>query len=258
MREAIDGIRGVQASNNKLTDLSHGVSSKKPLTEQGRYYAMSKPKVSHQPEGTLAPDYPELEGIPHPYFKRVSAQVMTKLIAYLRINGGYQLVTTQDLGNCLYASFLRGTDCKREYATMHARRQIVMEVCKQPKFFYNYLKFSIASVYGQVRPDEQELARKEKKGKITGLQSGDYRLPGPFTFIEFLEHILEDGTWGDDHVLTLMSCIWQIKITILNAQTLGEIRIRHNTRLEDVDLIVVQIAGDHYMGCGKYDTFPQV
>ena len=49
---------------------------------------------------------------------------------------------------------------------------------------------------------------------ITGCQ-------GPFTFAEYVQHLLTDGTWGDDHVLTLVSLLWQVKITILNAATLG-------------------------------------
>ena len=69
-----------------------------------------------------------------------------------------------------------------------------------------------------------------------------------------MEYLLTDGTWGDDHVLTLLSCMWQLKITILNADTLGETRIRHNDRLTDTELVVVFIGGDHYMGTGK---FPQ-
>ena len=59
-----------------------------------------------------------------------------------------------------------------------------------------------------------------------------------------------DGVWGDENVLHLISCLWQISITILDADTLGEIWIRHNMRIAHVDLVVVFMGGDHYLGCG--------
>ena len=106
---------------------------------------------------------------------------------------------------------LRGTEVKKEFTSMHLRRLVV-----------NYLKFSLASVFGQDRPSAEEVDELERTGKIKPQQAHDYRLPGPFSFAEYVEYILTDGTWGDDHVLTLLSCMWQLKITILNADTLGE------------------------------------
>ena len=173
---------------------------------------------------------------------------MAKLIAFLKGNGGYSLITTQDLGNCMWASVLMGTDVKKEFASMHLRRLVVMMIGAYPKFFFNYLKYSLATTYGQDMPTEEEIAQKEREGTITSEQAHDYRLPGPFTFAEYVQRLLTDGTWGDDHVLTLVSL--QVKITILNAATLGETRIRHNERLSEAELVVVFIGGDHYMGKG--------
>ena len=62
--------------------------------------------------------------------------------------------------------------------------------------------------------------------------------------------VATDGVWGDENVLHLISCLWQISITILDAESLGEIWIRHNMKISRVDLIVVFIGGDHYLGCG--------
>ena len=246
----VEKLKGVPEYNVKLLDVTHGVSSGEALTPEGQAFADSKPRISQFPEGKRPPEYPELGNFPHPVMPRISAREMAKLIAFLKGNGGYSLITTQELGNCMWASVLRGTDVKKEFASMHLRRLVVMMIGAYPKFFFNYLKYSLASTYGQDRPTEEEITRKEEEGTITSEQAHDYRLPGPFTFAEYVQHLLTDGTWGDDHVLTLVSLLWQVKITILNAATLGEIRIRHNDRLSDAELVVVFIGGDHYMGTG--------
>ena len=243
-------VEGVADYNVKLLDVTHGASSGAALTPEGQAFADFKPKISQFPEGKRPPEYTELGNFPHPFMSRISAREMAKLIAFLKGNGGYSLITTQELGNCLWASVQRGTDVKKEFASMHLRRLVVMMIGAYPKFFFNYLKYSLATTYGQDRPTEEEITRKKKEGTITSEQAHDYRLPGPFTFAEYVQHLLTDGTWGDDHVLTLVSLLWQVKITILNAATLGEIRIRHNDRLSDAELVVVFIGGDHYMGTG--------
>ena len=69
--------------------------------------------------------------------------------------------------------------------------------------------------------------------------------------IRFMKLVATDGAWGDENVLHLISCLWQISITILDAESLGEIRIRHNMRISRVDLVVVFVGGDHYLReCG--------
>ena len=253
--EVIATLKQVPEYNVKLLDVTHGASSGTQHSPESQAFANSKPRVSQDPEGKQPPDYDELGNFAHPYMQRITARKMAKLLAFLKFNGGYNLITTQELGNCLWASVLRGTDVKKEYTTMHLRRQVVKMIGAYPDFFFKYLQYNLASVYGQNRPTEEEVAAMEKEGSIKPQQAHDYRLPGPFTFTEFVEYLLKDGTWGDDHVLTLISLMWQIKITILNADTLGETHIRHDCRLSDAELVVVFIGGDHYMGTGKCRRF---
>ena len=254
IQAAIDVLKQEPDFTAKLLDITHGASSGSALTPEGQAFANSRPRESNLPEGKQPPEYKELGNIEHPFMPRMSARKMARLIAFLRMNGGYALVTTQELGNCLWSSVLRGTDVKREFASMHLRRLVAKMITTFPRFFFNYLKYSLATTYGQDRPTEEEICEKERKGQITDQQAHDYRLPGPFSFVEYIEHIVTEGTWGDEHILTLISLMWQVKITILRANNLGEVRIRHNDRLTDADLVVVFIGGDHYMGAGK---FPQ-
>ena len=220
--EVVDQLKQEPEYNLKLLDVTHGVSSGSQLTPEGQAFASSKPHISQDAQGKKPPEYSELGNFPHPFMPRISAREMAKLIAYLKSNGGYNLITTQELGNCLWASVLRGTNVKQEFTSMHLRRLVAKMIGAYPKFFFDYLKFSLVSVHGQNRPTEEEIAQKEKDGTITADQAHDYRLPGPFSFAEYVQHILTDGTWGDDHILTLISLLWQVKITVLNASTLGE------------------------------------
>ena len=78
---------------------------------------------------------------------------------------------------------------KKEFATMHLRRLLVVLLGNYPEFFFNLLKYSLATTYGQDRLDESEIARREKAGKIKAGQSADFRLPGPFSFVTYCKHI---------------------------------------------------------------------
>ena len=177
---------------------------------------------------------------------------MARIISYMKENGGYTIVQTQELGNCLYASVLRRTDIRREFTTMHLRRMLVMAISKHPHFFFEFLKVPLAKHFGYDRISPEELDWQEAAGESTEAYARDQRLPGPFNLATYCEHLLTNGTWGDDLVLTLISCMWQIKITSVDATTLGETRIRHNLPMDKADLVVIFTMGDHFMGTGKW------
>ena len=97
----VEKLKGVADYNVKLLDVTHGASSGAALTPEGQAFADSKPRISQFPEGKRPPEYTELGNFPHPFMSRISAREMAKLIAFLKGNGGYSLVTTQELGNCM-------------------------------------------------------------------------------------------------------------------------------------------------------------
>ena len=220
-------------------------------TDEGVVFQNSKfPHTT--PMGKSPPKYHELAGVEYPGNLSLTTKEMAKLIAFLKINGEFKQVPTQALGNCLYASVLRGTDAPFEFTTSHLRRFIVMKMAEEPDFWYNYLSYAIATTYGFDRDyTPEEIDRREREGLMTAQAAHDARLPSPFSLVGFLNHINTDGTWGDDLILTIISCLWQVSITILNCEKLTETRIRHNIRLNDADLVVLFVEGNHYMGCGK-------
>ena len=75
---------------------------------------------------------------------KLTGQVMARLISFLKQHGHYTAVQTQDLGNCMYAAILRGTQMKREVASMMLRRFIAKKITQFPAFFSKYLRRSLA------------------------------------------------------------------------------------------------------------------
>ena len=100
--------------------------------------------------------YPDAQGTPvNEYWEldnetgigsRLSARHMARIISYMKVNGGYTIVQTQELGNCLYASILRGTDIRKEFTTTHLRRMLVVLISKNPHFFFQNFMAMIGSV----------------------------------------------------------------------------------------------------------------
>ena len=45
--------------------------------------------------------------------------------------------------------------------------------------------------------------------------------------------------------------MWQVRVTVLNGETLHQIKIRHGNKLEKVDLAVVLCSGNHYLLLGE-------
>ena len=191
-------------------------------------------------------EYVEREGEEHPG-SGLRARQMARVINFLKRNGNYSLSNTQDLGNCQYVAVQKGTQLKREVTSMHLRRHLVMKMCKHPQFFSKFLCKSLATHYGLDRMSARELAEKEKAGTISALDAADQRFPGPFSFHSYLQHLNTDRTWGDIHTLTILSCIWQIGITVLFTYQLNDHRIRHDKKLPEANLVVVFTSGNHYM-----------
>ena len=202
-------------------------------------------------QGREPQEYEELRGLAAPGTSRLDAREVSRLSAFLKLNGGFVTVQTQELGNCLYSSVLRGLDNKLEYTTMHLRRTLVIMICSYPQFFYHYLSEAITKDYGAAKLTEEEYKKKEEEGTLTAQEVQDQGLPGPFSLVTYCEHLLKDGTWGDMNSLMLISCLWQVIVTSLYADSLLEVRIRHDMPLQNVDIVVIHIGGDHFMGCGE-------
>ena len=124
---------------------------------------------------------------------------------------------------------------------------------KNHAFCSDLLQNVIRFEYGHHRLSKKEYLKGMKEGTLTEAQIADYQVPGPFSFIGYLKYILEGSTWGDQGLLTLISMMWQVTITIVNAEDLSQIKIRHQRPLDQVSLVVVLAQRCHYLGTCKYD-----
>ncbi len=70
-------------------------------------------------------------------------------------------------------------------------------------------------------------------------------------------YMAQPGSWGDRVLLKALSYAWGVRITILRALTMDEVRFRHNMPLPGVEFVLIYNGINHYVGAGKrnkYDT----
>ena len=70
------------------------------------------------------------------------------------------------------------------------------------------------------------------------------------SYKKYLKLLLQQAFWGDKVVLYAISCMWHMKITILNTRTLQEYRICHDRRMDSTDVIVTFNAVNHFNTAG--------
>ena len=132
------------------------------------------------------------------------------------------------------------------------KRQVIVTICEHPDFFLRKLEIGIQGTYGSNRLSKAEYKQKEKDGTLEPDEIKDYSAPGPFSLVEYLEYIWQDATWGDETFTAALSIMWQLATTVLNAEDLYEVRMRHDRPLGDTDLVVVHCGQNHFVGACKY------
>ena len=159
---------------------------------------------------------------------------------------------TKEDGDCFYGAWRRGTDFKAEVADIHLRRAIIKIMSRYHRFFYETFHYAVAQQYGLYRYPEEELQEKMTAGTISASDLKDQRMPGPFTWHEFLAFHLTPSTYADDIIICIVSMIWQMKITVLKAQYLSERRFRYRSRLSKAELLLIHCEEtDHFVSAGK-------
>ena len=88
----------------------------------------------------------------------------------------------------------------------------------------------IAGNYGLDRMDAAVFQAAKEEGSLTPGQIEIQNTPGPFSFIGYIEALLEDTFWGDHGVMLSISMMWQVAITVLTAEDFEENRIRHKQK----------------------------
>ena len=173
---------------------------------------------------------------------------LIRLTTYLHTNGSYNLVSTPNDGNCLFAAVLSGIKSPDEYTYTHLRRQVVAFLAENAEYFVVGLDISIMANYGMNRMSPELYEKKLKDQTLTANEQEDYEAPGPFSYYTYLKYMLQDSSWGDEVVLVAISNMWQVGITVLNGESLTQVKLRHQRPIEGADLLLVRCGGNHYLG----------
>ena len=84
-----------------------------------------------------------------------------------------------------------------------------------------------------------------------GLLDPDVTFPQPFSYKQYCRQVLDKRFWGDAMILYAISCLWALKIMVVNSQTLQEYRVRHRASMKDVDIGLVFNSSSHYTAAGE-------
>ena len=142
------------------------------------------------------------------------------------------------MGNCLYSSIKKGLGvCVANnrnhsyYLTRYMWRQVAnWLVCNRQRIMHHkgpYLR------------------------EIYGLPDPDVTFPQPFSYKQYCRQVLDKRFWGDAVILYAISCLWVLKIMVVNSQTLQEYRVRHGAAMKDVDIGLVFNSSSHYTAAGE-------
>ena len=77
---------------------------------------------------------------------------------------------------------------------------------------------------------------------------------GPFSIMTWCQEMIKDKVYGDVNLLKLIASMWSCKLTVVRADSLTEMRIRHDLCLDKAEMVVVfngaPVSG-HYCGAIK-------
>ena len=180
---------------------------------------------------------------------------LTKLNLHLSENGGWELFPTPKDGQCMFSAFRRGMDLPEEYRNNHLRYQVVYFITQNHGFCFTVLKSILLAEYGHLRLTEQQYCKKLMDNTLSDEEEERYEKPGPFSLISYLEYLMDPSSWGDHGVLLMISMMWQVTVTVLVAESLKMIRIRHSRELERADFLLVLAGKNHYLGTCKLNFY---
>ena len=110
------------------------------------------------------------------------------------------------------------------------------------------------ATYGHPRMNADEFLRCWAAGELSQQEIDDQECPGPYSFLGYIKALLDDGFWGDEIILTVVSMMFQCGITVLDADTYLQTKICHAVPLKDADIVLVHCQGHHYVPVHKYHT----
>ena len=102
--------------------------------------------------------------------------------------------------------------------------------------------------------DQDTYDQRFNAGQFSQAEIDDQNCPGHFSYMGYMRALLQDGFWGDEICLTLTSVMFQIGITVLDAETFLQTKVCHDVILSKADVALVHCQGCHYVPVCKYSV----
>ena len=157
----------------------------------------------------------------------------------------------QSRGACLFASIKRNCTAPFGYTNAHLRRQRAMFIISMAEYLFPLLQVHIKGNYGHLRLTKKQYEDKEKKHTLTEQEQTEYWEPGPFSLVSYIEAFLARDFYGDEITLVLISMMWQMRITVIHAETLFQTKIHHRDTILLADMVVFRTRPNHYFPASK-------
>ena len=139
------------------------------------------------------------------------------------------------VGNCMYASIKKG-----------------LGVClaMERRFPYYPMRYFRHKVVNWLVTNRQKvmLVKGDYIRQAYGIGDEDAQ----FTYKQYCKNVLDKRFWGDALILYAVSCMWAVKITVVNSKTLQQYKVRHTASLRDADIALVYNSSFHYTAAGEY------
>ena len=124
----------------------------------------------------------------------------------------FLLQTESAGGNCLFAAIKASMNVHHSnskdvpyYPTKYFRRQVVPWMIKHCQLVMANKGVVLMANYGLEEEDDQ--------------------FKGPLSYKQYLQHVLQCHFWRDEIIRYAISCMWNLRITVLNSRTLEEYQI---------------------------------
>ena len=140
--------------------------------------------------------------------------------------------------NCLYAS---------------VKKSLGVHLATEKEFPYYPDRYFHRQVANWLVESRQKvlLTQKAYLQQTYGIQDLNATFPGPYSYKEYCRNILDRRFWGDALILYAISCMWALKITVLNSKILEEYQVRHTAPLMKANIGLVYNASCHYTAAGR-------
>ena len=141
-------------------------------------------------------------------------------------NGPFSVKPVQQRGACMFAAIWRCINCPFEWTNTHLCHQVVAHIVHNIEFLFPTISTHIWGNYGHLRIPEEEYNTRKRLCTLTPKEKEDFEAPGPFSLVTYLKALIKRRFHGDEIILIIISMMWQVWISILNAKTLRKIKIQ--------------------------------